>query len=49
MSHWINGDGDGDALDGSYCYWNHDGEPLKPSISKAPPQQETDRLISRPR
>ncbi len=29
MFHWL--DDGPDSLDGSYCYWNHDGETLKPS------------------
>jgi hypothetical protein len=51
MSHWISDGADGEELDGSYCYWNHDGEPLKPSASKQPrqprQQQSNGRLISR--
>jgi hypothetical protein len=34
-------------LDGSFCYWNHDGEPLRPSSARAggdavPPVPRTD-------
>jgi len=45
MSHWME-DG-ADSLDGSYCYWNHDGEPLKPSATKGqqPPLHSNGRLI----
>ena len=31
MNHYL-----ASELDGSFCYWNHDGEPLKPAIF-APP------------
>ncbi|BDA48205.1 GTP cyclohydrolase-2 [Coccomyxa sp. Obi] len=47
MSHWME-DG-ANSLDGSYCYWNHDGEPLKPSM-KGPPSSphSNGKLIGRP-
>ena len=51
MSHWM--DDGPDSLDGSYCYWNHDGEPLKPSAIKGPPTppqspNSNGKLIGRP-
>lgn len=48
MSHWM--EEGADSLDGSYCYWNHDGEPLKPSATKGqqPPPHSNGRLIGRP-
>ncbi len=47
MSHWM--EDDTDVLDGSYCYWNHDGEPLKPSINGPPASPHSNgKLIGRP-
>lgn len=35
MAHWMEEPPEGSELDGSFCYWNHDGEPLKPSSAAA--------------
>ena len=36
MAHWMEEPSDdGQELDGQFCYWNHDGEPLKPSSATA--------------
>lgn len=41
---------DGPKLDGSYCYWNHSGEPLPPietSNGGSPPFPESPTVTSR--
>jgi hypothetical protein len=48
MAHWMD-DGEEGTLDGSFCHWNHDGEPLQPfSLAKRlPVQAPNGKLISR--
>ena len=46
MSHWLS-ESEADSLDGSYCYWNHDGEPLLPSAAERGSNGGNGRLISR--
>ena len=47
MQHWLS-ESDTDSLDGSFCYWNHDGEPLLPSAAGSGRSGGNGRLISRP-
>ncbi|CAK0785930.1 hypothetical protein CVIRNUC_009143 [Coccomyxa viridis] len=47
MSHWLS-ESETDSLDGSYCFWNHDGEPLLPSVADKGSNGGNGRLISRP-
>ena len=47
MSHWLS-ESETDSLDGSYCFWNHDGEPLLPSVADRGSNGGNGRLISRP-
>ncbi|CAL5228412.1 g11542 [Coccomyxa viridis] len=46
MQHWLS-ESDTDSLDGSFCYWNHDGEPLLPSAAQGGKSSGNGRLISR--